>query len=154
MRAYFTRWWHAFANVVGTFIEEAALRVVLAWAVLRGKSPMPVEKRWWNRATETPVLIDVYDWTNERHIFSILVWPTLEVPPERAAHAQQERVRTVQQVIAKGASELMWSTRYEVDYGLRWDHERQVWVVTDRFAFDGERLYDYFRGEGAYEYQR
>jgi hypothetical protein len=43
----------------------------------------------------------------------------------------------IKEVIAKGASEMMWSTRYEVNYGLTWDHERQVWTATDGFAFDG-----------------
>jgi hypothetical protein len=128
-------WWYAFADAVGGFIEEAAFRVVLAWAVLRGKSPKPVEKRWWNRSAEAPVLVDVYDWTNERHIFSVLVWPALEVAPKKADYAQRERANTVRQVIAKGASEMMWSTRFEVDYGLRWDHQRQVWVATDGFAY-------------------
>jgi hypothetical protein len=135
VRSRFTRWWYAFANAVGGFIEEAAFRIALAWAVLRGKSPKPIEKRWWNRATEAPVLVDVWDWTNDRHIFSILVWPALEVPPERAARAQEERAKLVRHVIAKGAAEMMWSTRYEVDYGLRWDPDRQVWVATDGFAY-------------------
>ena len=135
MRSTLARWWYAFANAVGAFIEEAAFRTSLAWAVLRGRSPKPVEKRWWNRATEPPVLVDVWDWTNDRHIFSILVWPALEVPPERAARAQQERAKLVRQVIARGAAELTWSTHYEVDYGLRWDHERQVWEATDGFAY-------------------
>ena len=135
MRTTLTRWWYAFADVVGGFIEEAAFRTSLAWAVLRGKSPKPLEKRWWNRSLEPPILIDVYDWTNERHIFSVLVWPSLEVPPERAAHAQQERAELVKQVIARGATEMAWSTRFEVDYGLRWDPDRQVWVGTDGFAY-------------------
>jgi hypothetical protein len=131
------RAWHAFANAVGGLIEEAAFRVVLAWAVLRGRAPKPVEKRWWNRATETPVLIDVWDWTNDRHIFSVLVWPALEVPPgeARAHHAQQERAKQVMRVLHAGAAEMAWSTRYEVDYGLRWDPDRQVWVGTDGFAY-------------------
>jgi hypothetical protein len=135
MRSALARWWSTFADVVGGFIEEAAFRTALAWAVLRGKSPKPVEKRWWNRATETPVLVDVWDWTDDRHIFSILVWPALEVPPEKAARAQQERAKLVRQVIARGAAEMAWSTRYEVDYGLWWDHERQAWVGTDGFAY-------------------
>jgi hypothetical protein len=136
MRSTLARWWYAFADAVGGAIEEAAFRASLEWAVLRGKSPKPVEKRWWNRATERPVLVDVWDWTNDRHIFSILVWPALEVPPERAHHAQQERAKLVRQVIARGAAELAWSTRYEVGYGLRWDHERQVWTARDGFAYD------------------
>jgi hypothetical protein len=135
MRAYFTRWWHAFANAVGTFIEEAALRVVLAWAVLRGKSPKPVEKRWWNRAIETPVLVEVYDWTDERLIFSVLVWPPLEAEPTEAYTHREKRLEEVLRVLHAGAAELVWSTRYEVDYGLQWDAERQVWAATDGFAY-------------------
>ncbi len=138
MAAALVKAWHWLADVVGGFIEEAAFRVVLAWAVLRGKSPKPVEKRWWNRALEAPVLVDVYDWTNERHIFSVLVWPTLEAPADSyrdAARLQRERAELVKQVIARGAAEKMWSTRFEVDYGLRWDHERQVWVAEDGFAY-------------------
>ena len=134
---FLQRWWYAFADAVGAFIEEAAFRASLMWAVARGKSPRPVEKRWCNRATEAPVLVDVYDWTNDRHIFSVLVWPALEIPPsEGGAHrAQEERAKLVRQVIARGAAELTWSTRYEVDYGLRWDQDRQVWVATDGFAY-------------------
>jgi hypothetical protein len=135
MRSTLGRWWYAFANCLGDFIEEAAFRVVLAWAVLRGKAPKPAERRWWNRATETPVLIDVYDWTDERHIFSVLVWPSLEVSPEKAAHVQQGRAEQVMRVLHAGAAEMAWSTRYEVDYGLRWDSDRQVWAATDGFAY-------------------
>ena len=51
----------------------------------------------------------------------------------------------VKQVIARGATEKMWSTRFEVDYGLRWDHERQVWTAEDGFAYDGAHLFDYSR---------
>ena len=136
MRSRLAHWWYAFANAVGSFLEEATFRTSLAWAVLRGKSPKPVEKRWWNRATETPVLIDVWDWTDERHIFSVLVWPALEVPPgHKAAHAHQERAKQVVRVIHAGAAEMAWSMRYEVDYGLRWDSSREGWVATDGFAY-------------------
>ena len=38
-----------------------------------------------------------------------------------------------------------WSTLYEVDEGLRWDAEREVWVGSDGFAHDGERLFSYSR---------
>src|SRR5215211_2779506 len=138
MRSRLARWWYAFANTVGAFLEEAAFRTSLAWAVLWGKAPKPVERRWWNHSIERPVLIDVYDWTNERHIFSVLVWPSLEVPPgHKAARAQQERAKQVMRVIHAGAAEMVWSTRCEVDYGLEWNHERQVWTASDGFAFDG-----------------
>jgi hypothetical protein len=131
------RLWHTFANAVGSFLDEAAFRSSLAWAVLRGKAPKPVEKRWWNRSLETPILIDVHDWTNERHIFSVLIWPALEVAPEEASRAQAARTREVLRVIHAGAAEMAWSTQYMVDYGLTWDHERQVWEASDGFAFDG-----------------
>jgi hypothetical protein len=139
------RYWYAFANAVGAFLEEAAFRASLAWAVLRGKAPKPVEKRWWNRSLETPILIDTYDWVDERLIFSILVWPALEVPPEQAARAQEARAQKVLRVLHAGAAEMAWSTRYEVDYGLKWDHSRQVWAAEDGFAYDGAHLFDYSR---------
>ena len=110
------RGWQRFADAVGGFIEEAAFRTSLAWAVVRGKSPKPVEKRWWNRSAECPVLIDVYDWTNDRLIFSVLAWPALEAPPERAAYAQQERAKQVLRVIHvgrprwPGARAMRWTT--------------------------------------------
>ena len=136
VRSTLARWWYAFANTVGAFLEEAAFRTTLAWAVLRGRSPRPIEKRWWNRSIETPILIDVHDWTNERHIFSVLVWPSLEVPPgHKAARAQQERAKQVMRVVHAGAAEMNWSTQYVVDYGLSWNHERQVWVAEDGFAY-------------------
>jgi hypothetical protein len=96
-----------------------------------------VEKRYWNRAVETPVLIDVFDWTDDRLIFSVLVWPSLESSVEDATSDHHERVQVVKEVIAKGAAEMAWSTRYETDHGLKWDHERQVWTTQDGFAYDG-----------------
>jgi hypothetical protein len=130
---------------VGAFLEEAAFRASLAWAVLRGKAPKPLEKRWWNRSLETPILIDTYDWTDERLLYSVLIWPSLEVPPEKATYAQQERAKQIIRVLHAGAAEMAWSTRYEVDYGLKWDHERQVWTAEDGFAYDGAHLFDYSR---------
>jgi L-alanine-DL-glutamate epimerase-like enolase superfamily enzyme len=41
--------------------DEAAFRLALAFDVLIGRMPRQVERRWWNRAAESPVLIDVYD---------------------------------------------------------------------------------------------
>jgi len=98
---------------------------------------MDVERRWWNRAVETPVLIDVLNWTDERRIFSVLVWPSLESSAQEATRDHRERVRVVRGAIARGAAEMAWSTRFETDYGLRWDHERQVWTASDGFAYDG-----------------
>jgi hypothetical protein len=132
--------WLVCADAVGTFTEEAAFRTSLAWAVLRGKSPKPIEKRWWNRATETPVLVNVYDWTDKRLIFSVLVWPPLESAPESADHDMRERTEQVLDAIARGASQRMWSTCWELDYGLRWDHNRECWVDGDGHRYDGSRF--------------
>jgi hypothetical protein len=80
-------------------------------------------------------LIDCFDWTSERLLFSVIVWPPLESPPESADDDMRERTEQVLDAIAKGASERMWSTRWEVDYGLRWDHKREVWVGSDGYAY-------------------
>ncbi len=129
--------WRAFACAVGDFLEEAAFRLVLAFDVLAGRMPRHVERRWWNRATETPVLVDVYDWTDERLAFSVLVWPSLESSAQEATYDHRERVRTVLGVVSKGAADMIWSTRFETDYGLKWDHARRVWTASDGFAYDG-----------------
>jgi len=48
--------------------------------------------------------------------------------------------------IEAGATEMAWSTRYDVDDGLRWDAGREVWVGSDGFAHDGQKLLAYSRG--------
>jgi hypothetical protein len=142
-----TRWWLAFADSLGVFIEEAAFRTVLAFDVLVGRVPQGVDKRFWNRAAETPVLIDVYSWLDERLIFSTIVWPPLESGPRTAERDHRERVEEVLGVIAKGASEKLWSTYWEVSE-LAWDNERECWVDGDGIAYDGARLYEYSRQGG------
>jgi hypothetical protein len=135
-----TRWWLRLADAVGGFMEEAIVRTSLAWAVLRGRSPKPLEKRWWNRATETPVLVDVFDWTDERLIFSVLIWPSLESSAHEADNVLHQRVGEVKAAIARGAADKAWCTRFETDYGLRWDHERECWVDGGGHAYDGSRF--------------
>jgi hypothetical protein len=126
--------WRAFACALGDFLEEAAFRLVLAFDVIVGRMPRQVERRWWDRPTETPVLIDVLDWTDERRIFSVLVWPSLESSAREAAQDHRERVREILRAISRGAAEMAWSMRFETDYGLKWDSERQVWTAQDGFA--------------------
>jgi len=135
MRGRLTRWWYASANTVGGFVEEAAFRAVLAFKVLAGRVPLRTEKRAWSKVVEAPVLVDVYDWTDDRRLFSVLVWPPLEVPPDEAYPLHEERVEEVIAAISKGAADRAWSTRWEVDRGLRWDHTRRVWVAEDDFAY-------------------
>jgi hypothetical protein len=150
-RETLTRWWLAFADGVGSFIEEAIFRLRLALDVLVGRVPQRAERRWWNRAAEAPVLIDTYSWIDERLIFSVVVWPPLESAPRTAERDFRERVEEVLEVIGKGASEKLWSTRWEVSE-LAWDNEREVWVDGDGHHYDGARFHDYSRsgarGEG------
>jgi hypothetical protein len=136
------RYWHAFAGAVGDFLDEAAFRVVLAFDVLAGRMPQEVERRWWNRAVETPALVDVHDWTNDRLIFSVLVWPSLESGAYDADYAHHQRIDEVKKAIAKGASEMAWSTRFETDYGLKWDADRRVWTTRGGFAYETPAEHD------------
>jgi hypothetical protein len=118
------------------------VRTTLAFKVLTGRVPLQSEKRWHNRNAETPVLIDIYDWTNDRRIFSVLVWPCLESDPETAALDHFERVAEVREVIARGATEMALTTRLDTDWDLSWDHSRKCWVASDGFAYDGWRTTD------------
>ncbi len=135
------RWWRAFAEGVGAFLDEAAFRVVLACRVIAGRLPLEVERRDWNKSVEAPILVDVSDWTDDRRIFSAVVWPPLESSEEDALRGHRVRVDQVKAVIARGAAEMVYSTRFETDYGLRWDRDREVWTSsTDGgFAYDGQR---------------
>jgi hypothetical protein len=136
------RWWHAFVRVVGDFLDECAFRGLLAFDVILGRLPLEVEKRWWSRGLETPVLIDVCDWTTERRLFSVLVWPSLESPPDDAASHHRQRVDAVKSVIARGGADMAWCVHFETDYSLRWDNEREVWTARDGFAYDGKKTHD------------
>ena len=44
------------------------------------------------------------------------------------------------------AGDLRLKTQQDGDDGLEWDAKREVWVGSDGFAYDGERLFDYSRG--------
>ena len=135
----------AIAGAVVAFVAEACFRAELAFDVLRGRVPMVRPRRWWNRNAEHPTLVDVHDWTNERLIFSVLVWPPLEEPIENRERDHHERVHEIIRVLHAGTTEMAWSTRYDVGDGLTWDAGREVWVGSDGFAYDGERLRGYSR---------
>jgi hypothetical protein len=135
----------AIAGAIVAFVAEACFRAELAFDVLRGRVPMVRPRRWWNRNAEPPTLVDVHDWANDRLIFSVLVWPPLDEPAETKARDHHERVHEIIWVLHAGATEMAWSTRYDVDDGLRWDAGREVWVGSDGFAYDGARLRRYSR---------
>ena len=140
MRSWLTRWWLAFAHAVGDFFEEAIFRQALAFNVLVGRVPQRTDKRSWVRSVDVPVLADVYDWTTDRLLYSILVWPPLESPGQDASSDHHQRVEEVLEAISKGANEKMWSVYWEVDYGLEWDHSRECWVDGDGYRYDGSRF--------------
>jgi hypothetical protein len=56
------------------------------------------------------------------------------------------RLGEVLETISRDATDRAWSMRYEVDDGLWWDHERQVWVAGDGFAYEPPALVE---GRGA-----
>ncbi len=130
----------AIVSRVRGFLEESTFRTTLAFNVLAGRTPIETLKRPWIRSLETPILVDVFDWTTDRLLFSVLVWPPIEVGDRDARYVHRERVEEVTEAIAKGAAEKMWSTYWEVDYGLTWDHERECWIDGDGYAYDGSRL--------------
>ena len=72
---------------------------------------------------------------NERRLFSVLMWPSLEAEPEHALEAMRHRTEVVMHTVARGAAEVSWSLRFDVDHALRWDHERQVWVSSDGYHY-------------------
>lgn len=119
-----------------------AARGSLAYKVLTGRVPIETHKAWWNRNAETPVAIECRSWVDDRHIFTTLVWPSLESEDEDAAADHFERVAQVKQVLAKGATDMALTTRFDVDWDLTWDHERKCWVGSDGFAYDGLRETD------------
>jgi hypothetical protein len=45
------------------------------------------------------ILLDVFDWTTDRRLFSVLVWLSLEVREDEAFSAQLARAEQVKQVI-------------------------------------------------------
>jgi hypothetical protein len=124
-------------NATVAFWEEAVFRVTLAFRVLFGLVPIETEKRPWARSVETPALLDVYDWTNDRLIFSVLVWPPLEVDISEADDVFYQRIAQVKRTIYKGAEDMLLSTRIHTTYGLRWDASRRCWVDRDHHGYDG-----------------
>jgi hypothetical protein len=73
--------------------------------------------------------------------------PPLESEQATAERDHRQRVEEVLGAVARGASEKMWTTTWQISE-LAWDHKRECWVDGDGHAYDGERLYEYSRGGG------
>jgi hypothetical protein len=102
---------------------------------------MTAYKRPWIGATEAPMLVDVRDWTTDRLLFSVRVWPPLESSSRLAGYDHRERANQIVEVFTEGGAEKMWSTYREVDHhGLVWDHHREVWVDGEGVRCDGSRF--------------
>jgi hypothetical protein len=136
VKRYLWRLW----MVLGDFVEEITFRLTLAFKVLSGRVPISTEKRGYIRSIDKPVLIDAYDWTTDRCLFSVLVHPPLEVPWDEEEAAHFERVRQVKEVITSGAGKMGASLYLESDYGLEWDAKREVWTSEDGYPYDAKRF--------------
>lgn len=122
---------------IGDVADEATRRILMAWDVLLGRMPRAIEQRSWNRAIERPILLDCKDWTTGRRIFSILVWPNLNVAEEDADEAQRELLAKIKTTVARGAAAEAWSLQFEVDHGLVWDASREAWTDSTGYFYDG-----------------
>jgi hypothetical protein len=92
VRGALRRWWEAFAHAFADLLDESAHRIGLALWVLLGRTPMEAERRFWNRGAECPILVDVKDWTDERLIFTCVVWPVLQAEGPNVFRSLDERV--------------------------------------------------------------
>ena len=123
------------------------MRTTLAFKVLAGRLPIETHKHWWNRNVESPVALECRSWVDDRRIFTALIWPSLESEDHEAGSDHFERVSQVRLALAKGVAEMAWSTHFEIDWDLKWDHDRKCWVASDGFAYDGLRETDIQSGE-------
>ena len=141
MRSTLGRWWHACANAVANFLDEVAFRVGLACRVIVGAVPVEVEKRPWVRSVNKPVLVDGCDWTTNRVLFSIVVYPPVdELDLSKAEAAHYRRVNQIKEIVARGAGDLRFSLYLETEWDMEWDYERVVWIDRDGYAYDASRF--------------
>jgi hypothetical protein len=112
---------------------------LLCWRVLTGRLPQRIEHRSWKPEREAPVVVNVYDWTTYTLLFSVLIWPPVDVEantPEKAENYKLQRAESVMQAITKGAARMSWSLLYETEQQLSWDRKREVWVTRDGYAYE------------------
>jgi hypothetical protein len=134
-------WW-ALAEWLGQALDEAAFRMLLCWRVLTGRLPQKVEHRSWKPEREAPVVVNVYDWTTYTLLFSVMIWPPLDVSEAQASTLEQaenyklQRAEDVMRTISKGAGRMKWSLLYEREQRLVWDRRRAVWVTRDGYAYE------------------
>lgn len=130
----------ALKQAIKEFTDELVFRARLCWRVASGRLPIEAERRPWDVRADRPVLIDVYDWTNNELVFSVLVWPPLDKDLRNqiaARRALDLRVAHVKDTVLRGAASRKWSMFIETDYGLEWNTARRAWVDSDGHAYEG-----------------
>jgi hypothetical protein len=141
VRSTLRRYWHAFANAAANFLGEVAFRVGLACRVIVGAVPVEVQKRRWVRSVNKPVLVDGCDWTTNRVLFSIVVYPPVdELDLSKAEAAHYRRVNQIKEIVARGAGDLRLSLYLETEWDMEWDIGREVWIDRDGYAYDASRF--------------
>jgi hypothetical protein len=116
--------------------------MLICWRVLTGQLPQRIEHRSWNRQREAPIVVNVHDFSTTTLLFSVLIWPPLDVSANTPAEAdayQLERAEAVMACITKGAGGLGWNLLYEREERLHWDKRRAVWVTQDGHGFEYPR---------------
>jgi hypothetical protein len=79
-------------------------------------------------------VVNVYDWTTYTLLFSVMIWPPLDVEAntlEKAEFYKGQRAEDVMRTISKGAGQMKWSLLYEREERLVWDRRRAVWVCQE-----------------------
>jgi hypothetical protein len=107
--------------------------------VLRGHLPRTIEHRSWKPEREAPIVVNVYDWTTYTLLFSVMIWPPVDVTantPEKAENYKLQRAEGVMAAITRGAAGMSWSLLYETEERLSWDKRRAVWVTHDGVAYE------------------
>jgi hypothetical protein len=134
-------WW-TFAEVIGNFLDEAAFRALICWRVITGRVPQKIEHRGWDRSREAPIVVNVFDWTTYTLLFSVMVWPPVDVSEaqagtlEKAEYFQRHRAEDVMACISRGAGRMGWSLLYETEERWAWDRRREVWVTRHGYAYE------------------
>jgi hypothetical protein len=134
------RLWTGAVDWLGALLEEVAFRLEVAFKVLVGRVPLERAQHKWLRHQRTPVEVTVYDWSTNRLLFSVIIWPPLEREGYEYLEDFEERIQDIKQVIATGVGERGWSTLLRTNYGLEWDHRREVWTDGQGHHIDGSKF--------------
>jgi hypothetical protein len=103
--------WRVCVDLLFRSLNEAAFRVEVAFKVLTSRMPLETELKPWLYSVYAPVLIDVHDWSTDRLLFSVLVWPPLDPDSKDDVAAHEERVVQVKEVILRGVAEIWLGQR-------------------------------------------